>query len=128
MFAIVLRMTPLRGPSGKMQSRLQIPEALRQGGSASAALQKQARRCERALLRRAVSRRALLRKGSLAKREPCREEYVGHSCRFFVTMEWPSGLCGRSHQIFCDKPTKKPRRGPYCGAKTPMPVPLRFSE
>ena len=26
---------------------------------------------------------------------------------------------------FCDKVTKKPRRGPYCGANSPMPVPLR---
>jgi hypothetical protein len=27
-------------------------------------------------------------------------------------------------QNFFDTPTKKPWRGPYCGANTPMPVPL----
>jgi hypothetical protein len=31
-----------------------------------------------------------------------------------------------SGQIFFETPTKKPRRGPYCGANTPMPVPLRM--
>ena len=28
---------------------------------------------------------------------------------------------------FCEMPAKKPRRAPYCGAKTPMPVPSRSS-
>lgn len=29
-------------------------------------------------------------------------------------------------QNFHASPPKKPRRGPYCGAKTPTPVPLRI--
>ena len=31
-----------------------------------------------------------------------------------------------SSQNFFDMPAKKPRRGPYCGANTPMPLPSRM--
>ncbi len=32
-------------------------------------------------------------------------------------------LMNETIQNFFDTPAKKPRRGPYCGANTPMPVP-----
>jgi hypothetical protein len=34
--------------------------------------------------------------------------------------------CGSFYSDF-DRPKKKPRRGPNCGAPTPTPVPLRIS-
>jgi hypothetical protein len=33
----------------------------------------------------------------------------------------------RPDQNFCESPTKKPRRAPYCGANSPMPLPVRSS-
>jgi hypothetical protein len=34
---------------------------------------------------------------------------------------------GALHYNFCETPAKKPRRAPYCGANSPMPLPLRSS-
>ena len=37
-----------------------------------------------------------------------------------------ASLPGKLHS-FCEMPTKKPRRGPNCGANTPMPEPSLIS-
>jgi hypothetical protein len=36
-------------------------------------------------------------------------------------------LCPGPPHSFTERRVKKPKRGPNCGAKTPMPVPLRSS-
>ena len=37
-----------------------------------------------------------------------------------------NGTCAFCSYSFCVNPTKNPRRGPYCGANTPMPLPSRI--
>ena len=71
-----------------------------------------------------------LERGSGARRRTNRTGYGGVS----LLETHASNLEGcpqRHHPVVrfysdLDNPKKKPRRGPYCGAPTPMPVPLRI--
>ena len=54
----------------------------------------------------------------------CCPSTVGSSCPPCIHACWlRRALLVQLHQNFCDSPAKKPRRGPNCGANTPMPEP-----